>query len=105
MVAEGDAAGFDVPLGGLLLVSAAITLKLRPVLAGAARKRRWVEKWVRERRRWLIQRRRCLAGKKPRVLLYSLQHSVRTAAMGSGYQVRERVLRVGALVSRKHGEE
>ena len=47
-VAEGDAAGFEVPLGGLLLVAAAIFLDLRAVLAGAARKARWVEKWVRE---------------------------------------------------------
>lgn len=47
-VAEGDAAGFGVPLGGLLLVDAAISLNLRGVLAGAARKTRWVEKRVRE---------------------------------------------------------
>lgn len=47
-VAEGDTAGFEVPLGGLLLVGAAISLNLRAVLAGAARKARWVENWVRE---------------------------------------------------------
>ena len=47
-VAEGDAAGFEGPLGGLLLVGAAMSLNLRAVLAGAARKGRWVENWVRE---------------------------------------------------------
>ena len=48
-VAEGDAAGFEVPLGGLLLVAAAISFwNFRAVLAGAARKAGWVENWVRE---------------------------------------------------------
>ena len=47
-LAEGDRAGFEVPLGGLLLVGAAISLNLRAVLAGAARKERWVQNRVRE---------------------------------------------------------
>lgn len=103
--AEGETAGFGVPLGGLLVVVAAISLNLRAVVAGAARRERWVENRVREGRWQLDQRRRCLAGKKPRVLLYGLQHGVGSAAVGGGDQVRERVLGVGAFVSRKHGED
>lgn len=95
--AEGETAGFGVPLGGLLVVVAAISLNLRAVVAGAARRERWVENRVREGRWQLDQRRRCLAGKKPRVLLYGLQHGVGSAAVGGGDQVRERVLGVGAL--------
>lgn len=53
--------------------------------------------------RYSIRRRRCLAGKEPRLLLYGLQHSVGSAAVGGGDQIRERVLRVCAFVSRKHG--
>lgn len=37
--------------------------------------------------------------------MYGLQHSVRSAAVGGGDQIRERVLRVGAFISRKHGED
>lgn len=47
-VVEGDAAGFEVPLGGLLVVGTAISLTVRAVLAGAVRKAGWVENWVRE---------------------------------------------------------
>lgn len=39
------------------------------------------------------------------MLLYGLQHSVRSAAERGGDQIRERVLRVGRLGSRKHGED
>lgn len=46
--AEGEEAGFEVPLGGLLVVGAAMSLNLRAVLAGAARKERWVENRVRQ---------------------------------------------------------
>jgi hypothetical protein len=82
---------------------AAIFLDLRALGAGATRMARWVENWVRKRLWYSGQRRRCLEGKKPRLLLYSLQHSVRPTAEGGRDQIRERVLRVGDLVSRKHG--
>jgi hypothetical protein len=51
---------------------------------------------------WFL-RRRCLAGVKPKVLLYGSQNGVCSAATGGGYQVRMRVLCVGGFIG-KHGE-
>jgi hypothetical protein len=48
-------------------------------------------------------RRRCLAGVKPKVLLYGSQNGVCSAAARDGDQVWERVLCVGGLIE-KHGE-
>jgi hypothetical protein len=48
-------------------------------------------------------RRRCLAGVKPKVLLYGAQNGVCPAATGGGYQVRKGVLGVGGFIE-KHGE-
>jgi hypothetical protein len=51
----------------------------------------------------LFLRRRCLAGVKPRVLLYGSQNGVCSAAARDGDQVRKRVLGVGRFVG-KHGD-
>jgi len=51
----------------------------------------------------LFLRRRCLAGVKPRVLLYCSQNGVCSAAARDGNQVREGVLGVGRFIG-KHGD-